>query len=70
MADLDLMMNDRFEEGQNMFNFVIHIRLRQRNKRKTITSVEGIPEEFDYNRILRYWKKMFNCTGTIVEEDD
>jgi hypothetical protein len=34
------------------------IRLRKRNNKKTITTVEGIPEEFDFDKILRYWKKV------------
>lgn len=67
MNDLDLMQKDRFEDGENVFNFVIRniifnkrsdIRLKKRNNKKTITSVDGIPEEFDFNKILRYWKKV------------
>lgn len=55
-------------------DYKIDIRLKKRNNKKTITSVDGIPEEFDFAKILRYWKKViesqqyksFNCTGTVV----
>ena len=28
-----------------------------------------MPSEFDYPKILKYWKKNFNCTGSIVTEE-
>lgn len=34
------------------------IRLRKRNNKKTITTIEGIPDEFDFEKILRFWKKV------------
>ena len=47
----------------------IHIRIQQRNGRKTLTTVEGIPEKFDLKKILKVIKKQFACNGTIVTDE-
>ena len=36
----------------------IHIRIQQRNGRKTLTTVQGIPTEFDLKRMLKAFKKV------------
>ncbi|PVU98403.1 hypothetical protein BB560_005678, partial [Smittium megazygosporum] len=46
------------------------IRIQQRNGRKTITSLQGLPEEFDQKRLLKAFKKIFACNGTIVEDEE
>ncbi|EEB06078.1 translation initiation factor eIF1 [Schizosaccharomyces japonicus yFS275] len=48
----------------------IHIRIQQRNGRKTLTTVQGLPQEYDQKRILRALKKDFACNGTIVKDDE
>jgi len=48
----------------------IHIRIQQRNGRKTLTTVEGIPKKFDLKLILKYSKKKFSCNGTVVQDKD
>jgi len=47
----------------------IHIRIQQRNGRKTLTTVEGIPAKFDLRKILKTIKKKFACNGTIVNDE-
>jgi translation initiation factor 1 len=44
------------------------IRIQQRNGRKTLTTVQGLPVEFDQKRILKALKKDFACNGTIVKD--
>ncbi|KAK9457856.1 translation initiation factor SUI1 [Dipodascopsis uninucleata] len=51
-------------------NNYIHIRIQQRNGRKTLTTVQGLPQEYDLKRILRALKKDFACNGTIVKDDE
>jgi translation initiation factor 1 len=46
----------------------IHIRIQQRNGRKTLTTVQGIPKKFDHKKILKVIKKEFACNGTIIDE--
>jgi len=45
---------------------LIHIRIQQRNGRKTLTTVQGLPKKFDQRKILRVIKKKFACNGTTV----
>jgi len=47
----------------------IHIRIQQRNGRKTLTTIEGIPTKFDLKKILKVIKKQFACNGTIVADE-
>jgi len=46
----------------------IHIRIQQRNGRKTLTTVQGIPSEYDLKKIVRACKKEFACNGTVVND--
>lgn len=48
----------------------IHIRIQQRNGRKTLTTVQGLPEEYDLKRILKVLKKDFACNGNIVKAEE
>ncbi|PQE06161.1 Eukaryotic translation initiation factor eIF-1 protein [Rutstroemia sp. NJR-2017a WRK4] len=48
----------------------IHIRIQQRNGRKTLTTVQGLPKKFDRKKILKVIKKKFACNGTIVVDQD
>ncbi|KAJ3192020.1 guanine nucleotide exchange protein for ADP-robosylation factor [Irineochytrium annulatum] len=48
----------------------IHIRIQQRAGRKTLTTVQGLPEELDPKRILKAFKKDFACNGNVVEDPD
>lgn len=48
----------------------IHIRIQQRNGRKTLTTVQGVPTNYDQKRILKDLKKKFACNGTIVKDDE
>lgn len=45
----------------------IHIRIQQRNGRKTLTSLQGLPKKFDQKKILKVIKKKFACNGSIVD---
>jgi len=48
----------------------VHIRIQQRNGRKTLTTVQGINPKFDRNKLLKTWKKTFACNGTVVVDED
>ncbi|KAL1851015.1 hypothetical protein VTK73DRAFT_9560 [Phialemonium thermophilum] len=48
----------------------IHIRIQQRNGRKTLTTVQGIPPKFDHKKILKVIKKEFACNGTIISDTE
>ncbi|KAJ3247586.1 Eukaryotic translation initiation factor eIF-1 [Borealophlyctis nickersoniae] len=46
------------------------IRIQQRNGRKTLTTVQGLPADLDQKRILKAFKKEFACNGTLVQDED
>jgi translation initiation factor 1 (eIF-1/SUI1) len=47
---------------------IVNIQAQFRSKdRQIITVVTGIPDIFDLRKILREWKKMFNCSGITTE---
>lgn len=48
----------------------IHIRIQQRNGRKTLTTVQGLPKEYDCKRILSELKKKFATNGVVVTDPD
>ncbi|KAI8804706.1 translation initiation factor SUI1 [Cladochytrium replicatum] len=48
----------------------IHIRIQQRNGRKTLTTVQGLPADLDPKRILKVFKKDFACNGTVVQDEE
>lgn len=48
----------------------IHVRIQQRNGRKTLTTVQGIAGDYDKKKIVRYCKKEFACNGTVVEHPE
>ena len=42
----------------------------ERNGRKTLTTVQGLPKKFDQKKILKVIKKQFACNGTIVADTE
>ncbi|KAF9360991.1 Eukaryotic translation initiation factor eIF-1 [Mortierella sp. AD094] len=48
----------------------IHIRIQQRNGRKTLTTIQGLPKTFDQKRMLKVFKKDFACNGTLVDDEE
>ncbi|EIN07430.1 eukaryotic translation initiation factor 1 [Punctularia strigosozonata HHB-11173 SS5] len=48
----------------------IHVRIQQRNGRKTLTTLQGLPKEYDPKKLLKAFKKEFACNGTLVEDEE
>ncbi|KAI6109588.1 eukaryotic translation initiation factor 1 [Pisolithus croceorrhizus] len=48
----------------------LHIRIQQRNGRKTLTTLQGLPKEYDPKKLLKAFKKEFACNGTVVEDEE
>lgn len=49
---------------------LIHIRIQQRNGRKTLTTVQGLSSDYDLKKIVKVCKKEFACNGTVVEHPE
>lgn len=48
----------------------IHIRIQQRNGRKTLTTVQGLDKSYDPKKILKAVKKEFGCNGHVVSAEE
>ncbi|XP_006894651.1 PREDICTED: eukaryotic translation initiation factor 1-like [Elephantulus edwardii] len=44
----------------------IHIRIQQRNGRKTLLTVQGITDDYNKNKLVKVFKK-FACNGAVFE---
>ncbi|ESW14280.1 hypothetical protein PHAVU_008G267800 [Phaseolus vulgaris] len=48
----------------------VHIRIQQRNGKKSLTTVQGLRKEFSYEKILKDLKKEFCCNGNVVHDKE
>ena len=55
-------------EEHELDNYV-HIRIQQRNGRKSVTTIQGLASNLDYERIMKSMKKNFCCNGHIIKDD-
>ncbi|XP_021351221.1 eukaryotic translation initiation factor 1-like [Mizuhopecten yessoensis] len=68
---LDPFSNPENNEGGSASSeSLIHIRIQQRNGRKTLTTVQGISPDYDLKKIVKACKKEFACNGTVVEHPE
>mmetsp|Transcript_1857 Transcript_1857/g.6654 ORF Transcript_1857/g.6654 Transcript_1857/m.6654 type:complete len:112 (-) Transcript_1857:348-683(-) len=58
------------EDGSASNKNYVHVRVQQRNGRKSLTTVQGLQEGFDYKKVLKAFKKEFCCNGTVVEDPE
>ncbi|CAO0798495.1 unnamed protein product [Mucor circinelloides] len=58
--------DDRAQEANNN----IHLRIQQRNGKKTLTTLQGLPKEYDAKKILKTFKKVFACSGKIFPNEE
>lgn len=59
--------SDAFAEDREDSGSKVHIRIQQRNGRKSITTLQGLEEDLDLKKILRSFKKNFKCNGAITD---
>ncbi|XP_033727970.1 eukaryotic translation initiation factor 1-like [Pecten maximus] len=70
LAQADPFSNQSAGETGTGSDTLIHIRIQQRNGRKTLTTVQGISPQFDLKKIVKAFKKEFACNGTVVEHPE
>mmetsp|Transcript_33233 Transcript_33233/g.64891 ORF Transcript_33233/g.64891 Transcript_33233/m.64891 type:complete len:117 (+) Transcript_33233:61-411(+) len=56
--------------GATFTQGVVHIRIQQRNGRKSITTVTGLNQQLDLKKILKAIKKEHCCNGTVLKDED
>ncbi|GAA6000360.1 translation initiation factor eIF1 [Rhodotorula paludigena] len=67
-VDEDIVEDVAADGGKVKGSDHIHIRIQQRNGRKTITTLQGLPKEYDPKKLLKAFKKEFACNGSIVDD--
>lgn len=48
----------------------IHLKVKKRNGRKSVTTITGLSKKFNFKKILKAFKKEFCCNGSIDEDKD
>ncbi len=46
------------------------MRIQLRSGRRYVTTVQGLSNDFDHNKILKDMKRTFNCNGAVVNDED
>eukprot|EP00177_Eucheuma_denticulatum_P003143 GFKZ01005666.1.p1 GENE.GFKZ01005666.1~~GFKZ01005666.1.p1 ORF type:complete len:115 (-),score=17.87 GFKZ01005666.1:680-1024(-) len=49
---------------------IVHIRLQQRNGRKSLTTIQGLDEKLDLAKLTKAFKKEFCCNGCVVNNKE
>ncbi|KAL0406930.1 UNVERIFIED_CONTAM: protein translation factor SUI1 [Sesamum latifolium] len=77
MVEIDLQIPSAFDpfaeakdSGRPGAKEYVHIRIQQRNGKKSLTTVQGLRKEFSYEKILKDLKKEFCCNGTVVQDKE
>lgn len=65
-ADDELANNQAKKKGSNE----VHIRVQQRNGRKSITSVAGLRQDLDFERVSAAFKRLKGVNGIVVRDED
>lgn len=46
------------------------MRIEQRNGRKTLTTVQGITDDYNKKKLVKVFKKKFACNDTVIEHTE
>ena len=50
---------------------VVHIRIQKRSGRKHVTTITGLGQDLDFVRLLKAFKKNFQCIGSLdIQNED
>ena len=49
---------------------MVHIQFQQRTTRKCLTIIQGLADDLDFKKLLRHFKKMWNCNGTLINHEE
>eukprot|EP00170_Pyropia_yezoensis_P002338 contig_9809_g2342 len=49
---------------------IVHIRLQQRNGRKSLTTIQGLNSSLDLAKLTKAFKKEFCCNGCVVDDKE
>ena len=49
---------------------MVHIQFQQRTTRKCITIIQGLPDDLDFKKLVRHFKKCWSCNGTVIAHEE
>ena len=55
-------------DSEEQKTYKIHLRVRQRNARQTITTMSGLPNSYDLKNLSKKIKKKLCCNGAVVND--
>lgn len=68
---LNTRSRDVFEDEETVIRGgKVHVRIQQRNGRKSITSIQGLAEDLDPKKIAKALKRTYNCNGAVVVDSE
>ncbi|CAG9464084.1 unnamed protein product [Pedinophyceae sp. YPF-701] len=66
--DENTQANESSKQLKGSSEEYIHIRVQQRNGRKSLTTIQGLATQYDKKKILKALRKDFCCNGAIIED--
>lgn len=66
--DMEEEINKNAEEIDEFKNKIMHITIQQLSGRKKATVIKGFPDDIDIQLVLKAWKKLFHCVGSVKED--
>uniref|UniRef100_A0A7S1TLC9 SUI1 domain-containing protein n=1 Tax=Erythrolobus australicus TaxID=1077150 RepID=A0A7S1TLC9_9RHOD len=49
---------------------IVHLRIQQRNGRKSLTTIQGLDAKLDLEKLTKAFKKEFCCNGNVVNDKE
>ncbi|VAH52186.1 uncharacterized protein LOC119368426 [Triticum dicoccoides] len=69
-SSFDPFADDAAGGGAGVDEAYVHLRVQQRNGKKTLTTVQGLSASYNYAKVLRDLKRELCCNGTVVEDKE
>ncbi|KAK8651777.1 hypothetical protein V6N13_141361 [Hibiscus sabdariffa] len=72
MVELDIQIPsaEAKEFGRTGTKDYVHIRIQQRNGKKSLTTIQGLKQDLSADKILKCLKKEFCCNGNVVQDKE
>ena len=51
-------------------DFKVVVAIQQRTAKKYVTTVTDIPDKYDLPKLVKYIKKCYNCSGSVLKKED
>ena len=67
---LDRGLGDNEDTKVERRSNMVHIQFQQRTTRKCISIIQGLPEDLDFKKLVRHFKKTWNCNGAVIQSDE